>query len=302
MAVTWWTGRSPRRPLTSRLLRPWRPWRRPAKSGRERLPSPWHDPRRRRGGRGGRGSGFCCCEGDVSGSRRASSRIRRPRVLRNSSRRSEEFDHSHGAPGGTLKGFRLAAAARSRRSRPSYRTGAGTASEATCLRMIGADGREAEANEEPAKILVAVAWPYASPCAAGRQSALDCRHGADPYDHGGRRRSTERLLQRALLRRQHARDRSHSGQKIRWYVFNLDLSMGWHNFHVHGQRWQFAQRQSTRAASVRRSLSWSRPSRHLSSCCRPTSKRCKNLVPGSRTRSPTTCAATFCFTAMSRCT
>jgi len=34
---------------------------------------------------------------------------------------------------------------------------------------------------------------------------------------------------------------AHAGQKIRWYVFNLDLSMGWHNFHVHGQRWHFAQ-------------------------------------------------------------
>jgi plastocyanin len=34
---------------------------------------------------------------------------------------------------------------------------------------------------------------------------------------------------------------AHSGQKIRWYVFNLDLSMGWHNFHNHAQRWQFAQ-------------------------------------------------------------
>jgi plastocyanin len=34
---------------------------------------------------------------------------------------------------------------------------------------------------------------------------------------------------------------AHAGQKIRWYVFNLDLGMGWHNFHVHGQRWQFAQ-------------------------------------------------------------
>ena len=31
-----------------------------------------------------------------------------------------------------------------------------------------------------------------------------------------------------------------AGQKIRWYVFNLDLGMGWHNFHVHGQRWKFA--------------------------------------------------------------
>ena len=29
---------------------------------------------------------------------------------------------------------------------------------------------------------------------------------------------------------------AHAGQHIRWYVFNLDLSMGWHNFHVHGQR------------------------------------------------------------------
>lgn len=30
------------------------------------------------------------------------------------------------------------------------------------------------------------------------------------------------------------------GQKIRWYVFNLDLSMVWHNFHPHAQRWNFA--------------------------------------------------------------
>lgn len=31
-----------------------------------------------------------------------------------------------------------------------------------------------------------------------------------------------------------------AGQKIRWYVFNLDLSMNWHNFHPHAQRWKFA--------------------------------------------------------------
>jgi plastocyanin len=31
-----------------------------------------------------------------------------------------------------------------------------------------------------------------------------------------------------------------SGQRIRWYVFNLDLGMNWHNFHPHAQRWQFA--------------------------------------------------------------
>ena len=29
-----------------------------------------------------------------------------------------------------------------------------------------------------------------------------------------------------------------SGKRIRWYVFNLDLGMMWHNFHLHGQRWQ----------------------------------------------------------------
>lgn len=29
-----------------------------------------------------------------------------------------------------------------------------------------------------------------------------------------------------------------TGKRIRWYVFNLDLSASWHNFHVHGQRWQ----------------------------------------------------------------
>ncbi len=33
---------------------------------------------------------------------------------------------------------------------------------------------------------------------------------------------------------------AHTGQKIRWYVFNLDLGMAWHNFHPHAQRWVFA--------------------------------------------------------------
>jgi plastocyanin len=33
---------------------------------------------------------------------------------------------------------------------------------------------------------------------------------------------------------------AHTGQRIRWYVFNLDLSMNWHNFHPHAQRWRFA--------------------------------------------------------------
>lgn len=31
-----------------------------------------------------------------------------------------------------------------------------------------------------------------------------------------------------------------AGQRIRWYVFNLDLGMGWHDFHPHAQRWKFA--------------------------------------------------------------
>ena len=31
-----------------------------------------------------------------------------------------------------------------------------------------------------------------------------------------------------------------AGQRIRWYVFNLDIGMMWHNFHLHGQRWQYA--------------------------------------------------------------
>ncbi|MCP2247328.1 Multicopper oxidase with three cupredoxin domains (includes cell division protein FtsP and spore coat protein CotA) [Lentzea aerocolonigenes] len=31
-----------------------------------------------------------------------------------------------------------------------------------------------------------------------------------------------------------------AGQRIRWYVFNLDLGMNWHNFHPHAQRWEFA--------------------------------------------------------------
>lgn len=32
---------------------------------------------------------------------------------------------------------------------------------------------------------------------------------------------------------------AHVGQKIRWYVFNLDIGMNWHNFHPHAQRWRF---------------------------------------------------------------
>jgi plastocyanin len=32
-----------------------------------------------------------------------------------------------------------------------------------------------------------------------------------------------------------------AGQRIKWYVFNLDLGINWHNFHPHGQRWRFAQ-------------------------------------------------------------
>jgi plastocyanin len=31
-----------------------------------------------------------------------------------------------------------------------------------------------------------------------------------------------------------------SGQRIRWYVFNLDTSLNWHNFHPHAMRWRFA--------------------------------------------------------------
>ena len=31
-----------------------------------------------------------------------------------------------------------------------------------------------------------------------------------------------------------------AGQKIRWYVFNMDLGHNWHNFHTHAMRWQFA--------------------------------------------------------------
>ena len=33
---------------------------------------------------------------------------------------------------------------------------------------------------------------------------------------------------------------AHTGQRIRWYVFNLDLGMTWHNFHPHALRWVFA--------------------------------------------------------------
>ena len=36
---------------------------------------------------------------------------------------------------------------------------------------------------------------------------------------------------------------AHTGQRIRWYVFNLDLGMNWHNYHPHAQRWRFADQQ-----------------------------------------------------------
>ena len=31
-----------------------------------------------------------------------------------------------------------------------------------------------------------------------------------------------------------------AGQRIRWYVFNLDTGTTWHNFHPHAMRWKFA--------------------------------------------------------------
>lgn len=31
-----------------------------------------------------------------------------------------------------------------------------------------------------------------------------------------------------------------SSRRIRWYVFNLDLEMTWHNVHLHGARWRWA--------------------------------------------------------------
>src|SRR6516162_5209214 len=36
---------------------------------------------------------------------------------------------------------------------------------------------------------------------------------------------------------------AHTGQRIRGYVFNLDLGMNWHNYHPHAQRWRFADQQ-----------------------------------------------------------
>ena len=32
--------------------------------------------------------------------------------------------------------------------------------------------------------------------------------------------------------------RARTGRRVRWYVFNLDLGMMWHNFHIHGQRFR----------------------------------------------------------------
>ncbi len=33
---------------------------------------------------------------------------------------------------------------------------------------------------------------------------------------------------------------ANTGEKIRWYIFNLDTSHEWHNFHLHNARWTFA--------------------------------------------------------------
>ena len=33
---------------------------------------------------------------------------------------------------------------------------------------------------------------------------------------------------------------ANSGERIRWYVFNLDTGHEWHNFHLHNARWTFA--------------------------------------------------------------
>ena len=47
-----------------------------------------------------------------------------------------------------------------------------------------------------------------------------------------------------------------SGRRIRWYVFNLDLSPGWHNFHTHGQRWRWGtENVDTRSAGPAESFS-----------------------------------------------
>ena len=51
---------------------------------------------------------------------------------------------------------------------------------------------------------------------------------------------------------------AHSGQRIRWYVFNLDLGMDWHNFHPHAQRWVFAGETIDIRSIGPASRSWSR--------------------------------------------
>ncbi len=33
---------------------------------------------------------------------------------------------------------------------------------------------------------------------------------------------------------------AHAGQRIRWYVFDVDVGGKWHNLHLHAQRWEFA--------------------------------------------------------------
>lgn len=57
-----------------------------------------------------------------------------------------------------------------------------------------------------------------------------------------------------------------SGQRIRWYVFNLDTSPTWHNFHPHAMRWKFGgEAIDIRSLGPAESSSWSPRSRLC--CC-----------------------------------
>src|SRR5258708_3253390 len=91
------------------------------------------------------------------------------------------------------------------------------------------------------------------------------------------------------------------GQRLRWYLFNLDVGDVWHNFHPHAARWQLPTPPGTASDVHPLSPAQSfvihtkRPSRYGSLAA---SKNCNAIRLLMHAASA--CAATFCSTAISK--
>ena len=74
-----------------------------------------------------------------------------------------------------------------------------------------------------------------------RHRALDQQQRLPPHGHveAGRRRCRPTASTAAASSATRPTIVGRSGQRIRWYVFNLDTSANWHNFHPHAMRWKF---------------------------------------------------------------